>query len=120
MDALSCLTPNMAEKEIWVYLLAYNLIRLIMIESALLCDIVPRQLSFKHTIQLWLTYQQQTGGGTKNIELIKELLFLVGQPRVGNRSRKGEPRVIKRRPKAYSMMMKPRPILKQEMVQNWT
>ena len=72
MDVLSCLTPGMAEKEIWVYLLAYNLIRLIMIESALLCDIIPRQLSFKHTMQLWLTYHQQTDGGI-NIELIKEL-----------------------------------------------
>ena len=84
MDALSCLTPDMAEKEIWVYLLAYNLIRLIMIESALLCDVIPRQLSFKHTIQLWLTFYQQTG--TANIELIKELLLLVGQLRVGKRT----------------------------------
>ena len=119
MDALSCLSPDMAEKEIWVYLLAYNLIRLIMIESALLCDIIPRQLSFKHTMQLWLTYHQQTDGGT-NIELIKELLFLVGQLRVGNRTRRVEPRVIKRRPKAYSMMVKPRSILRQEIVQSWT
>lgn len=114
MDTLSCLSSDMAEKEIWVYLLAYNLIRLIMIESALLCDVIPRQLSFKHTIQLWLTFHQQTG--TVNIELIKELLLLVGQLRVGNRTR----RVIKRRPKAYSMMVKSRSILKQEIVQNWT
>jgi hypothetical protein len=119
MDTLSCLSPDMAEKEIWVYLLAYNLIRLIMIESALLCDIIPRQLSFKHTIQLWLTYHQQTGGDT-NTELIKELLFLVGQLRVGNRTRRVEPRVIKRRPKAYSMMVKSRSVLRQEIVQNWT
>ena len=118
MEALSCLSPDMAEKEIWVYLLAYNLIRLIMIESALLCNVIPRQLSFKHTIQLWLTYHQQTGA--VNIELIKELLFLVGQLRVGNRTRRVEPRVIKRRPKAYSMMVKSRSILRQEIVQNWT
>jgi len=89
-----------------------------MIESALLCDIIPRQLSFKHTIQLWLTYRQQAR--TINIELMKELLFLVGQLRVGNRTRRIEPRVIKRRPKAYSMMVKPRSVLRQEIVQNWT
>jgi IS4 transposase len=29
MEMLSCRTPAMAEKEIWVYLLAYNLIRLL-------------------------------------------------------------------------------------------
>ena len=107
----------MAEKEIWVYLLAYNLIRLIMIESALLCDIIPRQLSFKHTAQLWLAYNQQAGVG--NIELTKEFLFLVGQLRVANRARRVEPRVIKRRPKAYSMMVKPRSVLRQEIIQKW-
>ncbi len=118
MDALSCVSPDMAEKEVWIYLLAYNLIRLIMIESALLCDIIPRQLSFKHTMQLWLAYHQKTGAA--NIELTKELLLLVGQLRVGNRTRRVEPRVIKRRPKAYSMMVKPRLILRQEIIQNWT
>ena len=71
------------------YEIPYNLIRLIMIESALLYDVIPRQLSFKHTIQLWLTFRQQTG--TANIELIKELLLLVGQLRVGNRTRRVEP-----------------------------
>ena len=36
---LSCKTPEMGEKEMWVYLLAYNLIRLIMAQSALLADV---------------------------------------------------------------------------------
>ena len=83
-----------------------------------LMPVIPRQLSFKRTIQLWLTYNQQVN--TINIELTKELLLLVGQLRVGNRARRTEPRVIKRRPKAYSMMVKPRSFLKQEIVQNWT
>ena len=52
MEMLSCRTPAMAEKEIWVYLLAYNLIRLLMAQAASLADILPRQLSFKHTLQL--------------------------------------------------------------------
>ena len=69
-------------------------------------------------MQLWLTYHQQTGAA--NIELTKELLFLVGQLRVGNRTRRVEPRVIKRRPKGYSIMVKSRSILRQEIVQNWT
>jgi IS4 transposase len=46
METLSCKTPEMSEKEIWIYFLAYNLIRLLMAQSALLADIVPRQLSF--------------------------------------------------------------------------
>ena len=50
METLSCKTPQMGEKEMWVYLLAYNLIRLIMAQSALMVDVLPRTLSFKtHT-----------------------------------------------------------------------
>ncbi len=38
MDILRCKTPEMAVKELWVYLLAYNLIRLLMAQAALLAD----------------------------------------------------------------------------------
>ncbi|MCK5188523.1 MAG: transposase, partial [Methylococcales bacterium] len=41
METLSCKTPEMSEKEIWIYFLAYNLIRLLMAQAALLADILP-------------------------------------------------------------------------------
>jgi len=53
MERLSCLTPAMAVKEVWVYLLAYNLIRLMMAQAAQCAHHLPRQLSFKHTVQIW-------------------------------------------------------------------
>lgn len=56
METLRCRTPEMARKELWVYLLAYNLIRLLMAQAALLADQVPRQLSFKHTVQVWISW----------------------------------------------------------------
>jgi IS4 transposase len=56
METLSCKTPSMAEKEVWVYLLAYNLIRIMMTEAALFTEQLPRQLSFKHTVQLWMAW----------------------------------------------------------------
>jgi hypothetical protein len=59
MNILSCQTPDMAIKEIWVTLLAYNLIRLMMAQSAMLTDVKPRSLSFKHCLQLWLAWQQR-------------------------------------------------------------
>ena len=52
MERLSCQTPAMATKEIWVYLLAYNLIRLMMAQAAELAQCLPRELSFKHSVQL--------------------------------------------------------------------
>jgi hypothetical protein len=44
----------MNEKEVWVYLLAYNLIRLLMAASARQANMLPREISFKHTRQMWL------------------------------------------------------------------
>jgi len=53
MEHLHCKTPTMNEKAFWTGLLAYNLIRLLMAESAKQADVLPRLLSFKHSLQLW-------------------------------------------------------------------
>jgi len=105
MENLSCKTPAMNEKEMWVYFLAYNLIRLVMAEAALYSQLMPRQLSFKHTLQIWLIWSKQF---SPNDDHIDTLLIMIAQIRVGNRPGRIEPRAIKRRPKAYSLLMKPR------------
>ena len=96
----------MAIKEIWVYLLAYNLIRLMMAQSALLADIKPRSISFKHCLQLWLFYMQHPQSSDDNN--LARLFKMVAQRRVGNRPGRIEPRAVKRRPKAYPLLTKPR------------
>jgi hypothetical protein len=106
MNVLSCKTPEMIEKEIWVYLLGYNLIRLLMVQSAYLSGLQPIDLSFKHCVQLWLNYLQQSAV-IDDIELTR-LLMLMAQQRVANRPGRIEPRALKRRPKACPMLMKPR------------
>lgn len=65
MDILSCKTPQMALKEIWVYLLAYNLIRLLMAQSAFVANTLPRNLSFKHCLQLWLLWNHQANAASE-------------------------------------------------------
>ena len=84
MEHLRCRTPEMAFKELWVYMLAYNLIRLLMAQSALLADQIPRQLSFKHATQIWLAWQQQ-GGDPDDGACFHGILILIAQPRVGLR-----------------------------------
>ena len=107
METLSCKTPDMIEKEMWVYLLAYNLIRLLMAQSALLENILPRQLSFKHTVQLWLAWSQQTQA--INTHMDEGMLFvLIAQKTVGNRPGRIEPRAVKRRPKPFPLLMETR------------
>ena len=107
METLSCKTPGMIEKEMWVYFLAYNLIRLLMAQSALLADLLPRQLSFKHTVQIWSAWSQQTQASGL-CEKEATLFVLIAQRTVGNRPGRIEPRAIKRRPKPFPLLMEPR------------
>src|SRR5450755_3844269 len=45
MAELSCNTPQMNEKELWVHFLAYNLIRMLMAQAAAKAAVHPRHLS---------------------------------------------------------------------------
>ena len=106
MNTLSCKTPEMAVKEVWVYLLAYNLLRLMMGQSALMADIRPRTISFKHCLQIWLAWSEQ--GVLRDARQLDQLFLLMAQQRVGNRPGRAEPRAVKRRPKAFPLLTKPR------------
>lgn len=109
MEHLSCLHPEMAVKEIWAYLLAYNLIRRLMAQAAKHADLLPRQLSFKHAVQISIVLPHYRdlilNGDKRNI-----LLGLIAQQQVGDRPNRVEPRAIKRRPKPYPLLTVPRPI----------
>jgi hypothetical protein len=107
MEMLRCRSPQMAIKELWVYLLAYNLIRLLMAQAALLADQIPRQLSFKHAVQVWNAWQGNNARGL-DTNIVNELLFLIAQPKVGLRPGRIEPRAIKQRPKPYPLLTKHR------------
>lgn len=103
LEMLSCKTPAMAVKEVWAYLLAYNLIRLMMGQAALLADRLPRELSFKHTVQLWVAWTQCGPRSSRDGEL-SVLFVLMAQQRVGNRPGRTEPRAVKRRPKQCPLL----------------
>ncbi len=94
----------------WVHILAYNLIRLLMAQSALLVDILPRQISFKHTLQIWVAYRYQKGGSPLGSDKVLALCALIAENCVGNRPGRIEPRVVKRRPKPYPLLMQPRDV----------
>jgi hypothetical protein len=103
LEVLSCKTPQMSEKELWVYMLAYNLIRLLMAQAAQQAGVHPRLLSFKHTVQIWTEWVSQGLAGTAVAH--NEILFrTIAQRRVGNRPGRIEPRARKRRPKSYQWL----------------
>lgn len=112
LEMLSCKTPEMALKELWVYFLAYNLIRSLMLASALYTHVLPRLLSFKHTLQLVLAYRS-------DLLSLEELLMLVAKKHIGDRNGRIEPRVIKKRHRNdYRLMMRPRQVLRDEIKKN--
>lgn len=106
MEILTCKTPAMVEKEIWVYFLAYNLIRLLLVKAALLSGALPRNLSFKHCLQLYDAYIHTQFH--HDLRASTDLLILIGQRTVGNRPGRIEPRAVKRRPKPYPLLMQRR------------
>lgn len=117
MEILSCRTPEMVEKEIWAYLLAYNLIRVLMAQAALLSDILPRQLSFKHALQLWLAWLPAAREGYDDNQLA-EVFLLMAQQKVGKRPGRIEPRAVKRRPKPFPLLTKTREAAREDVRKN--
>ena len=113
LDRLVCKTPSMNEKQWCVGLLAYNLIRLLMLRSAKLADVLPRQLSFKHSLQLSLAWSQR--GLPPDEAQIERLLVLIAQRRVGRRPGRVEPRAVKRRPKPLPLLTQPRAIARDKI-----
>ncbi len=103
MERLTCKTPDMCEKDVWVYALAYNLIRLLMAQAAVNAAVLPRQLSFKHTVQVWVAWSQRQFLSTAP-EDMTALFGLIAHVRVGNRPGRIEPRLIKARPKPFGRL----------------
>ncbi len=119
MDVLRCKAPDAVEKEIWVHLLAYNLIRLIMAQAASNAGLAPRELSFKHTVQVWTQWQSRCCGNPSGVE-ISMLFILIAQRTVGRRPGRREPRACKRRPKSSKWLKEPREQARQRLHQTGT
>jgi hypothetical protein len=61
-----------------------------MVQSALISDIAPRTISFKHCLQLWIISALQIN--FLDEEQLYGLLLLMSQQRLGNRAGRIEPR----------------------------
>ena len=108
MDVLRCKTPEMVRKEIWCHILAYNLLRGTMVESAKRHSVLPRQLSVKGTMQAVESFTPAMMAIDGSDTLYNALLATVSAHRVGNRPGRLEPRFKKRRPVWLPLMTIPR------------
>lgn len=110
MDVLRCKSPEMVRKEMWVHLLAYNLLRSVLCSTAEEHRTEVRKLSFKAALQAvnWFLSMLLTEPLDKLGSTCDELINAVAQHTVGNRPNRFEPRKVKRGRKPYQRMKKTR------------
>jgi hypothetical protein len=101
LDVLKCKSEAGVRKELCMFGLAYNLVRVVMLEAARRQKVSVKRISFSNTLK-WMRHARPGD----------ELPKLVVNPHRPNRV---EPRCKKRRPKQYDLMRKPRKKL-QEML----
>ena len=101
MEQLKCKSVEGVKKECAVFMLVYNLLRLLMIEAAIRQKTQPDRISFKDVLH-W------TKSPTPDQPMP---LFIINKPR----PERIEPRAIKRRPKKYALMNKPRERMREDL-----
>jgi hypothetical protein len=102
MDVLKCKTVEGVLKELTVYAIVYNLVRVVMVEAARRQGVDVERVSFVDALR-WLA---QAGPGEGLPELV------VNPERPG----RYEPRARKRRPKQYPLMTQPRSVLRKGLL----
>jgi len=110
MGWIDARSPAMVRKEIWVFMLAYNLIRQIMCEASRRCELPLEGVSFTGTAQLVLAMTPTLSSlrGAAFARAYDSLLEGIAQRPVRHRPNRSEPRVVKRRNTKYTHMTRPR------------
>jgi Transposase DDE domain len=103
MDVLRCQTFPGVMKELLMFAVVYNLVRRVMGEAARRQGVEPNRISFVDALR-WLR-QAERGTEVPRLKVNPE------------RTGRYEPRVRKRRPKQYTLMRKPRAVLREALLQ---
>jgi Transposase DDE domain len=117
MDVLRCKSPAMVRKEVWMHLLAYNLIRTVIARAADLHGLEPRSISFKGALQTLNAFRAacEITRGTTRERVLQILYAAIATHIVGNRPDRFEPRAIKRRPKPHKLLTVPRAVARKRL-----
>lgn len=117
LDHVRCKTPMMVRRELWVTLLAHNLIRKVIATSAAIHGKQPRRLSFALACQTILSSWMllSTGSCSDGRAMYTTMLAHIAAHEVANRPGRIEPRVLKRRRHRYPLMQHPRDQLRAQL-----
>ena len=117
MEMIAAKTPDIVQKEVWVHLLAYNLLRTLMWQASQQTPVSPLRLSLQSTRQQLNHFRPLLASAQKTDKsrLYNSLLTILSELLVPLRPNRVEPRVLKRRPKAFPRMQQPRSVLKAKL-----
>ncbi|MEO1133257.1 MAG: transposase, partial [Cyanobacteria bacterium J06639_1] len=118
MEMLATRTPSMVRKDLWVHMMAYNLLRTLMWNASPTApDGKTPHLSLQGTRQGLAQFIPLLAMATQALRrrLHCQLIALVAQQRLPVRPGRIEPRVRKRRPKPFPLMTQPRSTLKRKL-----
>jgi len=115
-----CKSPEMVRKELWMTILAYNLIRTTAAAAAALHDKQPRRISFtatcQHVLASWDILSCAQLPATQLDAYCRTMLQKISTCQVADRPGRIEPRVLKRRRHGYKLMQEPRAILRAKLL----
>jgi hypothetical protein len=107
METLRCKSPKMVHKELEMFFIAYNLIRVLMVEAGLSHDVPIDRLSFKGSVDAVREFSvaiAQARSRKAQKRLIGALLESIASDPVPHRPGRREPRAVKRRPKPFPLL----------------
>lgn len=117
IEMITAKTPDMVQKDIWVHLLAYNLLRTLMWQAARHNQVSPLRLSLQGTRQQFNQFRPLLAYANvrDRRRLYTALCEQVSGQLVPLRPNRKEPRVVKRRPKPFPKMQQPRSVLRAKL-----
>jgi hypothetical protein len=116
MDVLRTKTPEQARKELWMYLTAYNLLRILMQAATVKNREIVARISFQGCRQRFLAVVMRNCSAKWFGYLYRTLLKDLANDLNPYRPLRIEPRAIKRRKKQYDLLNQPREILRQKII----
>jgi Transposase DDE domain len=101
MEILHCKTVEGVQKELWMFLLIYNLVRAVMIAASKRQKTAVSRISFASALH-WMRCAK-AGDALARLAVVQ------------HRPNRMEPRVLKRRAKPYDLMVRPRKKMREEL-----
>ncbi|MCX6107671.1 MAG: transposase [Proteobacteria bacterium] len=112
MDVVRSTSEEMVVKEVWVHMLAYNLVRETMCVVAATKRCLTSEVSFRATQQIMSVWRLVNAVRGKRLHQSEMIEILMTQSLVGQRPDRYEPRAIKRRQKSYRLLIHSRAVAK--------